>query len=44
MAGAFIAKRLVLRIDATRFDLLMDALLLAAGLSMLWSAAQTVAS
>jgi len=44
MGGAFIAKRLVLRIDATRFDLLMDALLLAAGLSMLWSAAQTVAS
>ncbi len=44
MAGAFIAKRLVLRIDATRFDLLMDALLLAAGLSMLGSAVQTVAS
>ena len=44
MAGAFIAKRLVLRIDATRFDLLMDALLLVAGLSMLGSAVQTVAS
>lgn len=39
VAGAFIAKRFVRRIDAERFRLLMDALLLMAGLTMLWTAA-----
>jgi hypothetical protein len=38
VAGAFIAKRYVLRIDADRFRLLMDGLLLVAGLVMLWAA------
>lgn len=38
MAGAFIAKRLVLRLDAARFQLLMDGLLLLAGATMLWAA------
>lgn len=38
MAGAFIAKRLVLRLDAARFQLLMDGLLLVAGATMLWAA------
>jgi uncharacterized membrane protein YfcA len=38
MGGAFIAKRLVLRLDATRFQLLMDGLLLVAGATMLWAA------
>ena len=35
MAGSVIAKRFVLAMDADRFQLLMDALLLAAGLIML---------
>lgn len=39
VAGAFIAKRFVRQIDAERFRLLMDALLLVAGLTMLWTAA-----
>ena len=38
VAGAFIAKRLVLRLDAERFKLLMDGLLLLAGITMLWAA------
>jgi uncharacterized membrane protein YfcA len=38
VAGAFIAKRYVRQIDADRFRLLMDGLLLAAGLLMLWAA------
>lgn len=38
VAGAFIAKRFVMQIDAERFRLLMDGLLLAAGLVMLWAA------
>ena len=37
VAGAFIAKRLVLKIDPDRFRLLIDALLLLAGLTMLWA-------
>ncbi len=37
-AGAFIAKRFVLRLDPDSFRLLMDGLMLVAGLSMLWSA------
>ena len=39
VAGAFIAKRFVRQIDAERFRLLMDGLLLVAGLTMLWAAA-----
>lgn len=38
VAGAFIAKRLVLRLDGDKFKLLMDGLLLAAGVTMLWAA------
>jgi uncharacterized membrane protein YfcA len=38
MAGAFIAKRFVLQIDPDRFRLLMDALMLGAGLLMLGAA------
>ncbi len=38
--GAFIAKRVVLRIDASAFHHLIDGLMLVAGLSMLWSAFQ----
>ena len=36
--GAFIAKRLVLRINASAFHHLMEALMLVAGLSMFWNA------
>ncbi|MCR6736651.1 MAG: sulfite exporter TauE/SafE family protein [Afipia sp.] len=39
-AGAFVAKRFVLRLDPESFRLLMDGLMLVAGLSMLWSAFQ----
>ena len=39
VAGAFIAKHFVRQIDAERFRLLMDGLLLVAGLTMLWAAA-----
>jgi uncharacterized protein len=38
MAGAFIAKRFVLRLDPEVFRHVMDALLLASGLTMLWNA------
>jgi uncharacterized protein len=38
MFGAFIAKRFVLRLDPEVFRLLMDGIMLAAGLSMFWSA------
>ena len=38
MAGAFIAKRFVLKIDAARFRLLMDGLLLLSGLTLLSAA------
>ena len=37
-AGAFIAKRLVLKLDGEKFRLLMDGLLLLAGVTMLWAA------
>ena len=37
MAGAFIAKRLVLKLDGEKFKLLMDGLLLVAGVTMLWT-------
>src|ERR1700674_4856428 len=39
MFGAFIAQRFVLRLDPEVFRLVMDAIMLAAGLSMLWNAA-----
>lgn len=38
MFGAFIAKRFVLRLKPDIFRLIMDAIMLAAGLSMLWNA------
>ena len=39
MAGAFVAKRFVLRLDPNVFRLIMDGIMLAAGVSILWSAA-----
>ena len=36
--GAFIAKRVVMHINAANFHHLMEALMLVAGLSMFWSA------
>ncbi|MDB5618776.1 sulfite exporter TauE/SafE family protein [Tardiphaga sp.] len=39
MAGAFIAKRFVLKLNADTFRLVMDGIMIAAGLSMLWNAA-----
>ena len=39
MFGAFIAKRFVLRLEPEMFRLVMDAIMVAAGLSMLWNAA-----
>ena len=38
MAGAFLAKRFVRKMEAESFRLLMDGLLLIAGLTMLWAA------
>ena len=38
MFGAFIAKRFVLRLEPDVFRLLMDGIMIAAGLSMLWTA------
>lgn len=38
--GAFIAKRVVVRLDASAFHLLMEGLMLVAGLSMIWNAYQ----
>ncbi|MEX2221443.1 MAG: sulfite exporter TauE/SafE family protein [Candidatus Rokuibacteriota bacterium] len=38
MAGAWIARRFVLRLHPDRFHLLMDALMLLSGLTMLWTA------
>jgi uncharacterized membrane protein YfcA len=40
MAGAFIAKPFVLRLDPAVFRMVMDALMLASGLTMLWNASQ----
>ena len=37
MFGAFIAKRFVLRLEPEMFRLLMDAIMVAAGLSMVWT-------
>lgn len=39
MAGAFLAKRYVRQLEAAKFRLLMDGLLLVAGFTMLWAAA-----
>ena len=39
MAGAFIAKRFVLRMDPKAFRLIMDCLMIVSGISMLWNAA-----
>jgi uncharacterized protein len=41
MFGAFIAKRFVLRLEPEVFRLVMDGIMLAAGLSILWSATQS---
>jgi uncharacterized protein len=41
VAGAFIAKRYVRQLDAQKFRLLMDGLLLVAGATMLWAAAMS---
>jgi uncharacterized membrane protein YfcA len=38
MFGAFIAKRFVLRLNADMFRLVMDGIMLAAGLSMFYNA------
>jgi uncharacterized membrane protein YfcA len=38
MFGAFIAKRFVLRLEPEVFRLVMDAIMVAAGLSMVWTA------
>ena len=38
MFGAFIAKRFVLKLDPDVFRLVMDGIMIAAGLSLLWSA------
>ena len=38
MAGSFLAKRFVLKMEAERFRFLMDGLLLMSGLTMLWAA------
>ena len=41
MSGAFIAKRFVLKLEPEVFRLVMDGIMLAAGLSMLWNATQS---
>jgi uncharacterized protein len=41
MIGAFVAKRFVLRLDPGVFRLVMDGIMLVAGLSMLWNAAHS---
>jgi len=38
MAGAIVAKRFVLKLDASQFRLLMDALMLLSGATLLWTA------
>ena len=42
MFGAFIAKRFVLHLEPNVFRLVMDGIMLAAGLSLLWTAAASV--
>jgi uncharacterized membrane protein YfcA len=39
MVGAFVAKRFVLKLDPNVFRLVLDAIMIMAGLSMLWNAA-----
>jgi uncharacterized protein len=41
MSGAFVAKRFVLHMKPDVFRLVMDAIMIAAGLSMLWNATQS---
>jgi uncharacterized protein len=41
MVGAFLAKRFVLHLKPEMFRLVMDAIMVAAGLSMLWNATQS---
>jgi uncharacterized membrane protein YfcA len=41
MLGAFVAKRFVLKLEPDSFRLVMDAIMIAAGLSMLWNAVQS---
>jgi uncharacterized protein len=41
MSGAFIAKRFVLRMEPDVFRLVMDGIMLVAGASLLWTAAQS---
>jgi uncharacterized membrane protein YfcA len=41
MIGAFIAKRFVLKLAPDIFRLVMDGIMLAAGLLMLWNASQS---
>ena len=41
MSGAFIAKRYVLKLKPDVFRLVMDGIMIAAGLSMLWESAQS---
>ena len=41
MAGAFIAKRFVLRLEPEMFRLVMDGIMIAAGVAMLWNATQS---
>jgi len=43
MFGAFIAKRFVLKLDPDMFRLVMDGIMLVAGLSMLWTAVVSTA-
>ena len=41
MAGTFIAKRFVLKLDADSFRYMLDGLMLVSGLAMLWNASTT---
>jgi len=38
MAGTFVARRFVLRLDANSFRYMLDALMLVSGLAILWKA------
>jgi uncharacterized membrane protein YfcA len=40
MSGAFVARRFVLRLEPEVFRRVMDGIMIAAGLSMLWNATQ----
>jgi uncharacterized protein len=41
MAGTFVAKRFVMKLDANSFRYMLDSLMLASGLAMLWNAFAT---